>query len=364
MTKPNETEPSQKPHRKGTRRGRVLLVLGSLLACALLSEAAVRVYSAVSFPRMMRVDDVLGWRHLPSREKSFTNEDGEKHLCQHDEHGHRPLPDALRSPARTTNVLLLGDSFTEAIQVASEETVHALLAEGDPRLNVMNAAVGGYSTVQQFMYLRNEGEPFAPDLVLLIAYENDLTDNCLSYSPGIGPRPWAKLEGDVVQMVEDYDDGPYLQFVVPIPFAGPLIRHSYLFYAFNDRVWRKLKRKQLSAVELEDWSALQPETTHPIFLGMVDRMHELAKERGSEFVVALAPSLTTIKAGGGGAWHTEVAAHAAAKGFHFVSLLPALSDPGNGRCYFEKDIHWTKVGHAVAADVILPVVQQALAARK
>ena len=360
---PNETHPVPTTRRKGTRRGRFLLVVGSLLTAAALSEVGVRVYAAAAYPRMMQVDTTLGWRHLPNREKAFTNEDGEEHLCRHDENGHRMLPESLRSPSRTTNVLFLGDSFAEAIQVGSDELVPALLAKADPTLNITNAGVGGYSTVQQYLFLRNEGEAMEPDLVVLLAYENDLTDNCIPYSPGIGARPWATLEGDEVRMIEDYDDEAYLKFVAPVPFAAPLIRHSYLFYGFNDRVWRKHKKKELAALELADWSALDPDQTRRIFLGMVDRMHDLVEQRGAKLVVALSPSLSTIKAGGD-PWHTEVAAHAAAKGFGFVSLQPALSDPGNGRCFFEKDIHWTSVGHAVAAEVILPVVQQALPSAK
>ncbi len=362
---PQRTTPSPSaassdvPQSKGTRRRRLVLVLASLVAAAVLSEVAVRVYSAAAFPRMMRVDTTLGWRHLPSREKPFTNEDGEEHLCRHDEHGHRPLPESLASPSRTTRVLVLGDSFAEAIQVASEDSFTSLLAEADPSLDILNAGVGGYSTVQQYLYLRGEGAAFSPDLVLLVAYENDLTDNCIPYSPGIGARPWAELQGDEVRIIEDYDDDAYLKFVAPVPFSAALIRHSYLFYAFNDRVWRRHNKKRLSQLELEDWSALDEATTRRVFLGMVDRMHDLARERGAEFAMVLIPSFTTVKSGGD-PWHGEVAAHANARGFPFASLQPALSDPENGRCYFETDIHWTRQGHAVAAEVILPVVHQAL----
>ncbi|QDV09294.1 hypothetical protein Poly30_48520 [Planctomycetes bacterium Poly30] len=88
-----------------------MVAVGSVLIGALLAEAAVRVYSAVAFPRMMLLDEELGWRHAVNREKSFTNEDGEVHLCVQDSRGHRSLPQALQSDSRTTHVLVLGDSF-------------------------------------------------------------------------------------------------------------------------------------------------------------------------------------------------------------------------------------------------------------
>lgn len=42
-----------------------------------------------------------------------------------------------------------------------------------------------------------EGLSFNPDLVVLMFYENDLTDNLLSYYPGFGPRPYATFDGAV-----------------------------------------------------------------------------------------------------------------------------------------------------------------------
>jgi hypothetical protein len=309
---------------------------------------------------MMGVDAKLGWRHLPNRAKSFTNEDGEEHLCRHDEFGHRALPANLKSPERTLNVLVLGDSFAEAIQVASEDSLTGLLAKADPRLNVLNSGVGGYSTVQQYLYLRDECAPFKPDLVLLVAYENDLTDNRIPYSPGIGGRPWARPNGDEIEIVEDFDREAYLKFVAPVPFRATLVQASYLFYAFNDRIWQRRNKDRLASLELEDWEALDEASNRGIFLGMVDRVHELSTERGARFAMVLIPSLTTIEAGGD-PWHAEVAAHAQEKGFPFASLQSALSDPANGRCYFDEDIHWTRQGHAVAAKLVLPVVQKALA---
>lgn len=355
--------PSPTRARKGTKRMRLLLVLASFVTMALLSEGAVRIASAISFPRMMEIEDTLGWRHMPNREKRFVNEDGEELLTRHDAHGHRRLPDTLESSSRTTNVLVLGDSFTEAAQVSSADAFTGRLAQADPTLNVLNAGVGGYSTIQQYIYLREHGKAFAPDLVLLVAYENDLTDNCLPYSPGVGGRPWARLDGDAFEVIEDYDDEPYLRFVAPVPFKRALIRHSYLFYGFNDRVWRKWNKERLDQMELEDWSALDAEEAQFIFLEMVDRMHALAGQLGAEFAVVLIPSATALKAGDD-PWRGVAASFAEADRFPFVSLWSALSDPSSGRCYFERDIHWTRQGHAVAAEEMIPVVQEALASRQ
>ncbi|WP_145201342.1 SGNH/GDSL hydrolase family protein [Planctomycetes bacterium Poly30] len=330
-----------------------------MLICALLAEAAVRVYSAVAFPRMMQLEKSLGWQHAADREKSFTNEDGEVHLYVQDEYGQRPLPEALRSASRTTSVLVLGDSFTEAVQVAGDEAFTARLAGADPTLNVINAGVGAYGTVQQYLFLRDRGEAFAPNLVLLVAYENDLTDNFMSCSPRIGPRPRATIEGDEVRIIEDLDDAEFLQFVAPAPFRSFLIKRSYLFYAFNDRVWRRQNYEDFVEKELKLSNAVPVATQKRIFLEMVDRIRDLTEARGARFALALIPSHATVLAGDD-PWHAEVAAHAKASGYPFLSLLSTFKDPASGRCYFDKDIHWTRNGHKAAAEALLPFCQEAL----
>src|SRR5262249_36197114 len=146
----------------------------------------------------------------------------------------------VRPSDKQYRVLMLGDSFTEGVQVGEGDVVSAQLERIDPRLEVLNAGVGGYGTVQEYLYLRNEGLRFRPDLVLVMFFVTDLDDTCLSYDGGFGPRPYAELHGRNVEIVERLDPTAFQRFIIPIPFGVWLSRHSYLYYFLNTRVYQHL----------------------------------------------------------------------------------------------------------------------------
>jgi len=94
---------------------------------------------------------------------------------------------ALEKPPGTFRILMLGDSFVQALQVGEAETAHQLLENrlnraaqpgGSPAVEVISAGVVNWGTNQQLLYYREEGQRFRPDLVLLLLYlGNDLQDN-------------------------------------------------------------------------------------------------------------------------------------------------------------------------------------------
>src|SRR5437899_11369763 len=148
-----------------------LLLVVSLAICLLLLELGLRVYSAFFFPKMMVLDDKLGWKHAVNLRKTFANENGEKILVVLNAHGHRGKYYDFARHKDKYRILVLGDSFTEGVQVDEEDLFTARLEKMNPPLEVINAGVGGYGTVQEYLYLLSEGLRFNPDFVLLIFFE-------------------------------------------------------------------------------------------------------------------------------------------------------------------------------------------------
>jgi hypothetical protein len=75
---------------------------------------------------------------------------------------------------------VIGDSFMEAYQVELEQSLPYLLQESlaDRRVEVINLGVGGYGTAQEYLYLRDDGLKYEPDLVVLAFFTgNDVQDN-------------------------------------------------------------------------------------------------------------------------------------------------------------------------------------------
>jgi lysophospholipase L1-like esterase len=98
-------------------------------------------------------------------------------------HGFRDREHALQKRDGALRILLLGDSFMEALQVEFadafpsllERDLHSLLG---CEVEVINAGVSGWGTDDEVTYLTRKGKQFHPDVVLFAAtLHNDVSDN-------------------------------------------------------------------------------------------------------------------------------------------------------------------------------------------
>ena len=80
-------------------------------------------------------------------------------------------------------ILLLGDSFMEALQVPFDSSLPGLLEtrlsrESGRRVEVLNAGVSGWGTDDELRYLTEYGVKYRPDLVVVaMTLHNDISDN-------------------------------------------------------------------------------------------------------------------------------------------------------------------------------------------
>jgi hypothetical protein len=88
-----------------------------------------------------------------------------------------------QAPPGTRRLLMLGDSFTEGNGVEREQTFSALiqaLLDRDglgARWQVVNAGIGSYSPLLEYLYLRNGGLDFQPNVVVLNFDLSDVYDD-------------------------------------------------------------------------------------------------------------------------------------------------------------------------------------------
>ena len=121
--------------------------------------------------------------------------------------GLRGTERAYRAAPGVFRILLLGDSFLEGYQYADNELFASQLetALAHKSVEVINLSVGGYGTTQQYLYLRDEGLKYRPDLIVL-AFQpgNDIRDNSQTllelYKRNLGLkiyiRPYATIRDD------------------------------------------------------------------------------------------------------------------------------------------------------------------------
>lgn len=329
----------------------VLLAVVSLLLCLVALEMGVRLYSALAFPKMMVLDDMYGWKHMANAKKIFTNEDGEKILIVQNAHGHRGKLYDFAGKNDAYRILVLGDSFAEGGEVSENDLFSARLEGLHPQLEVINAGVSGYGTVQEYLYLIAEGLKYNPDLVLLMFYENDLTDNCLSYFFPFGPRPYALVENGKVKINAKLEPAAYRKFILPLPFRMTFNRHSYLYYFLNLR-YHELFFDKMQRLRLADLSRIGDEK-YELFYGLLDLMHNRLNTAAIDFAVVLIP--TREEAGHGySATVDHITDFCRARRIKFIPLLETFQQKARSgeKMYFPIDIHWTGAGHRAAAEEI------------
>jgi hypothetical protein len=172
----------------------------------LLTEGAARLYAgrlmrpdpAAALRPISRFHPVLGWDKPPGGESRIRRNEFDV-LIQINARGLRGPDYDYAKPAGTRRVLILGDSFAEGYYVDEPETARAVL---ERRLNagscagwqVVNGGTIAYSTDQEYLFFREEGYRYQPDLVTLLFYHNDLLYNARPRGPGGEVKPFFQVE--------------------------------------------------------------------------------------------------------------------------------------------------------------------------
>ncbi|WP_443147855.1 SGNH/GDSL hydrolase family protein [Nitrospira sp.] len=138
----------------------------------------------ISYPSFFIADDLTGYAHKPGAEGLYSNE-GEAYI-RINSMGLRDREHTLEKPLGTFRIALLGDSYTEAMQVPTEQIYAARLEHelsdcpslAGRQVEAINFGVSGFSTAQELLVLRHNASLYDPDLVLLALYtENDIRGN-------------------------------------------------------------------------------------------------------------------------------------------------------------------------------------------
>ena len=161
-----------------------LRLLATSLAIAIsLFECGLRIqrFGGISIPvtRTLRtIDYSRGWALEPSG-RSIRTEADYTVVVETNSKGLRDREHSYAKPEGVFRIVIIGDSFMEAYQVPAAESLPDMLEERlrDRRVEVINLGVGGYGTAQEYIYLKEEGLKYHPDLVLMALYANDVRNN-------------------------------------------------------------------------------------------------------------------------------------------------------------------------------------------
>jgi lysophospholipase L1-like esterase len=256
--------------------------------------------------------------------------------------GFRSPEVAVPKPAGVRRVLVLGDSVAWGAGVREEETFArqlevALRKELDCEVEIVNAGISGYGSLEQLDLLRNDGLALEPDVVLVYHVENDNLSS-------------VRTRSALATFVKD-------QTV----YRSNLIGATLL--AWRTARWR-LTAMQAGGDRAAYREQVRTWERRPGTAESLDALRAIAEEAraaGARVLIAsnpVAPSDPSVDAGRN-ALLREVAEESQAT---FVDVAPALDVAARERTLqvSEVDLHPNGYAHGVIAGALRPALRDAL----
>jgi hypothetical protein len=138
----------------------------------------------MSYPEFYTYDSNIGPVHIPNMQGWQTIE-GHAYVSINSD-GLRDREHTIEKPKDVIRIAVLGDSYTEALQVPVEDAFWSVMERRlgtcsrlhGRRVEAMNFGVAGYGTAQEYLTLKYRVWKYAPDVILLaFLTSNDISDN-------------------------------------------------------------------------------------------------------------------------------------------------------------------------------------------
>ena len=167
-------------------RRHIPLLGASLLVGVALFELGVRAAGLdYNLSPNWKFHPVLGWSQVPNGTYDVVMQGRPLHVS-FNSLGFRDREHQRAKRPGVKRIVVIGDSFSEAVQVNVEETFHRKLEEllnekGSTEWEVINIGVGDFGTAQEYVALMEYGLAFDPDVVIHQIFPlNDICNNSLA----------------------------------------------------------------------------------------------------------------------------------------------------------------------------------------
>lgn len=286
-----------------------------------------------------------------------------------------PEPTPQKSALRP-RVLILGDSFIEAVQIAWPDSmssrIESRLAERGRPAEVLSAGVSGWGTDAVVQYLSTDGMALEPDVIVVaVTIYNDVLDN-------LG-EPFHRLQaGRLVHHDESaLSSAAYFDLLV----KSYLSTHSHLYQLVRSSTRRASTPNAFSSLQHHWADLLRTEPPPRLEYGwalteaLLDRLARLAEQQGARLSVVLIPMEEQLSDDRANAFLTEhqldrtdVDLEAPQKrlvewgrrsGVEVIDLLERFREhdrTGGDSTYLTDDGHWNVRGHAIAGEFVADVL--------
>lgn len=330
------------------------LTVAAAAAAVLLvgAEAALRA-AGIGGPVWHRPDPLLGWALRP-----WAGSHGGAQFGQVNAFGQRDGEHSLDKRPGVYRIAVLGDERSEALGLRMRDTWWGQLAREldgcgfarGEKIEVLNFAVAGYSTVQESLVLETAAIRFRPDLVVLqLSPAKDIRENSRALATRLD-RPFASLDehGRLrfdASFLKDHDFASRSQFRYEL--AREIVDRS--------RVLQALTRLSFMGNARADApEALEPprdgrwEEAWQVTEAIIARMHLFAQRNGARFALVAAPSAAQLKGN-----DDYADARLASLGERYgipVAFAPRVRPAPHD--LYSRDGEWTPEGHRLVAKAV------------
>jgi hypothetical protein len=338
----------------------ISLAVASLAVLLFAAELSIRAWHLVRWnisffqgvPRNVgnlspiAVDRNLGWRPTPNYR--FDGErrslDGSVYAARisQDRNGFRAFGDPA---SRRPKVFVVGDSFTQAVEVSDDKAYYALL-EDDFEIFVYGG--GGYGTLQEYLIFDQFFDLIKPDVVVWQYSTNDVVNN----SPELEAASTINNNG----MIRPYLVDGRIVHVLPKSFATELrefsLQYCRVCYLVLNRIDRLRARVSLNTVETETSPGERSDLVFRRAVDVTDRIMEMVKARSG------GTPIVGFIVGAGEPYGPEyIESLTRISKRHGIRLIdvepPVLLAEGQGTSVRAEDgAHWNETGHRIAGEAL------------
>lgn len=298
---------------------RLSLLLVPILTGVLIFEVLVRVVGVDVNPNPnWRFHPVLGWSQNPSAEYDYVVE-GEKVHVEFNSKGFRDIERPIANPDHHRRIVVVGDSFCEAVQVNLSDTFHQRLQsilnqKSEEQWEVINLGVGDFGNAQELIALREYGIPYDPEIVIFQVFPlNDICNNNIELqglckSPNDPYRPYFEEKNGTLALTSAQPVRNFLRRYLASYGVLEKAALSYLLTPHDpeDEEYRKARMIKLGyppvdpllatyVVDEQQISAIK--TGWQIFERVLEEMLQLTKAQEAQLVPLVIPFEARVGAG-------------------------------------------------------------------
>ncbi len=258
----------------------------------------------------------------------------------------------VEKPKDVYRIAVLGDSFVAAFEVPLEKTFHYIL---EKKLNetsfgrsveVLPIAKGGNGLYYNFRYLRDYAYKYKPDLILLMSFKNDPTEDfSAKYN---GTQGLFELDEDGNLKDRSVRRSKFYDFVFEQARKSALLR---LVYEFKSSGEKKLEQA---------WGWKQSEESLLVEQSILREISRYAQKINSKFAILTVPDEEQVNSDNRFDYVINLEKFSIINNINFLDLTSKFRERHSSskeNFYFSCDPHWNETGHLWAAEEILDFIK-------